>query len=104
MTGSIITPSAPAIPPDVLEFADTKEIGEYLNEVIGISREAFPSSTLHVSLGQDAEDETHEYVAFDVEVGAQTTEELLAGQQVWSAGVTRVCPSRLAIYFVLGWR
>jgi hypothetical protein len=57
-----------------------------------------------VSLGQDAEDEMHKYIALDVEVSDQTTEELLAGQRKWSAGISRVCPSRHAVYFVLGWR
>jgi hypothetical protein len=57
-----------------------------------------------VSLGQDAEDETHQYIALDVEAGSQATEELLAGRRIWSAGISRVCPSRHAVYFVLGWR
>jgi hypothetical protein len=72
--------------------------------VIALSRQAFLSSALCVSLGQDAEDEMHQYIALDVEVGGQATEQLLAGQRIWSAGVTRVCPSRHAVYFVLGWR
>ena len=38
------------------------------------------------------------------EVGSETTEELLAGQHIWSSGVARVCPPRDAVYFVLGWR
>jgi hypothetical protein len=57
-----------------------------------------------VSLGQDAEDETHRYIALDVEVGGRAAEELLAGQRTWSAGLGRVCPSHFAVYFVLGWR
>jgi hypothetical protein len=40
----------------------------------------------------------------DVEAGGRTADELLAGQRVWSRGIGRVCPSRLAVYFVLGWR
>jgi len=104
MTGSVITLSYPTIPPDVHEFAVAKGIGLYLNAVIDLARQAFPSSALCVSLGQDAEDESHQYVALDAEVSRQTTEELLAGQRIWSAGISRICPSRSAVYFVLGWR
>jgi hypothetical protein len=104
MTGSIVTTSRPAISPQVEEFADAKGVSRYLNAVIDLARQAFPSSALCVSVGQDAEDESHQYIALDVEAGGQTTEELLAGQRTWSTGVPRVCPSRHAVYFVLGWR
>jgi hypothetical protein len=104
MNDSLVTSSRPAIPPEVQEFAAEQGASPYLNAVIDLARQAFPSSALSVSLGQDAEDERHQYIALDVEAGGRTTEELLAGQRVWSAGVGRVCPSRHAVYFVLGWR
>jgi hypothetical protein len=72
--------------------------------VVDLARQAFPASAIDVSVGQDAEDETHQYIAIDVDVGGKATEELLAGQRVWSTGLARVCPSRDAVYFVLGWR
>ena len=98
------------LPPETLELrrevrlAVEKGVGPYLNAVIDLARQAFPSSALCVSLGQDAEDEMHQYIALDVEVGGQAAEELLAGQRIWSAGISRVCPSRHAVCFVLGWR
>ena len=104
MNDSLATLSSPAIPPEVFEFAAKKEVSRYLNAVIDLARQAFPSSALRVSVGQDAEDEMHRYIAFDVEAGGQTTDELLAGQQIWSTGISRVCPSRYAVYFVLGWQ
>ena len=104
MNDSLVTWSRPAIPPEVQEFAVEKGVSRYLNAVIDLARQAFPLSALCVSLGQDAEDETHQYIALDVEVGGQATEELIAGQRIWSAGISRVCPSRHAVYFVLGWR
>ena len=104
MNGSLVTLAGPALPPEVQEFAVEKGIDGYLDGVIGLARKAFPSSALCVSLGQDAEDEMHQYIALDVEVGSQATEELLAGQRIWSAGISRVCSSRHAVYFVLGWR
>ncbi|HTU93258.1 MAG TPA: hypothetical protein VMF69_24470 [Gemmataceae bacterium] len=104
MNDSLVTLSSPAIPPEVELFAAEKGISPYLNAVIDLARQAFPSSVLCVSLGQDAEDERHEYIALDVEVSGQAAEELLAGQRIWSAGIPGVCPSRYAVYFVLGWR
>ena len=104
MNSPLVTLSGPAIPSTVRKFADEKGLSRYLNAVIDLARQAFPSSALCVSLGQDAEDEAHQYIALDVEVGGQATEELLAGQRTWSARISRVCPSRHAVYFVLGWR
>jgi hypothetical protein len=104
MNDSLVTLSGPAIPPEVQEFAAEKGVSRYLNPVIDLARQAFPSSALCVPLGQDAEDETHQYIALDVEAGGRSAEELLAGQRAWSVGVSRVCPSRHAVYFVLGWR
>jgi hypothetical protein len=100
----LFTSSWPVIPPEVQEFAAEKGVSPYLNAVIDLARRAFPSSALCLSLGQDADDETHQSIALDIEAGGQAAEELLAGQRAWSAGVGRVCPSRLAVYFVLGWR
>ena len=104
MNDLLATLSRPAIPTEVQEFAAAKGVSRYLNVIIDLARQAFPSSALCVSLGQDAEDEMHRYIALDVEVSGQATEELLAGQRIWSAGINRVCPSRHAVYFVLGWR
>jgi hypothetical protein len=104
MNDSSVTVSRSAIPPEVHEFAAEKGVSRYLNAVIDLARQAFPSSALCVSLGQDAEDETHRYIALDVEVGGQSAEELLAGQRAWSAGMRHICLSRHAVHFVLGWR
>src|SRR5262249_5647146 len=104
MNDTLANLSCSAIPPEVENFAAEKGINRYLNAVIDLARQAFPSSALSVSLGQDAEDETHQYIALDVEVGNQPAEQLLAGQRIWSAGVRRVCPSQYAVYFVLGWQ
>ena len=104
MIGSSAKSSSPVIPLAVQEFAIEMCVSSYLNAVIDLARQAFPSSALYVSLGQDAQDEGHRYIALDVDVGGQATEEPLAGQRAWSTGVSRVCPSRYAVYFVLGWR
>jgi uncharacterized protein (TIGR02996 family) len=42
--------------------------------VIDLARQGFPSCALAVTHGQDGEDETHQYIAIDVEVGEMSTE------------------------------
>lgn len=104
MTGPAVALPLPTIPTEVLAFAAEKGVSRYLGPVVDLARRAFPASTLTVSLGQDAEDESHQYVALDVEVGGWEVEELLVAQRTWSSGASQVCPSRHAVYFVLGWR
>ena len=104
MTISLVASPKQAVPPEVHEFAAEKGVGEYIGEVVDLVRRAFPSSTLWVSLGQDAEDEKHRYVALDVDAGDRSTEQLLASQLIWSAGIAEICPPQQAVYFVLGWR
>lgn len=104
MTGPAVDLSLPTIPPEVQTFATAKGVSHYLAAVIELARQAFLSSPLEVSLGQDVEDETHQFIAIDVELGEKTTAELQAGQRTWSAGVSQVCPPHHAVYFVLGWQ
>jgi|SRR3954468_18150221 len=95
---------SPAVPPEVLAFASQKGIRDHLPAVLALTRRVFPTSALAVSVDADAEEESHRYVALDVEVGALDVDELLAAQRAWSAELLAICPSREAVYFVLGWR
>jgi ABC-type amino acid transport substrate-binding protein len=104
MTAPAASPPLPPLPPDVRAFADEKGVAPYLPAVIGLARRAFASSALVVALGQDAEDESHQYIALDVDVANLSAEELLARQRVWSADLFTVCPPPAAVHFVLGWR
>ena len=104
MSAALATIPRPPIPPDVEAFASENGVGRYLDAVIGLARQAFPTSALSVSLAQDAEEKDHQYIALDVESGDLTSEDLLAGQTAWAAGLGKICPSRYAVYVVLGWR
>jgi len=104
MNSLAVAARSPLISHEVQTFADDKGVSRYLGEVLDLAQQAFPASLLGLSLGRDAEDDTHQYIALDVEASDIETEELLAGQLAWSAGIVRVCPSRYAVYFVLGWR
>ncbi|MFO0927134.1 MAG: hypothetical protein U0736_08840 [Gemmataceae bacterium] len=99
-----LTISSPAIPAEVETFAAEMGVGPYLVAVVDLARQAFPSSAVNVSLGRDAENESHRYIALDVDTGGLAVDELIDGQRVWSTGVGRICPSPDAVHFVLGWR
>src|SRR5258707_7976944 len=101
MTAPAISLPIPIIPAEVRVFAAEKGVAPHLAAVVELARRAFPFSPLLVTVGQDAEDEGHRYIALDIEVGGLHAEELLAGQQVWSAGLFTACPARCAVYFVL---
>jgi hypothetical protein len=103
MNHTSTTASLPTIPAEVQAFAVEKGLSRYLRPVIGLVHKAFPLSAAYASLGQDAEDESHRYIAIDVDVGKLTAEELFAGQRMWSKGLGTICPSCNAVYFVLGW-
>jgi hypothetical protein len=102
-------PSSTALPEQVLhadvqQFAIEKGVQAYVDAVIDLTRQAFPASSVEVLLGQDAEDETHRYIALEVDVSGLGTDELLQAQRTWSAGLLQICPSTHAVCFVLGWR
>src|SRR5262245_14258224 len=84
MNGALVAASPPGTPPEVQKFAAEKGVSPYLGAIIDLARQAFPSSDQYVSLGQDAEDEAHRYIALDVDTGGQSADELLAGQRTWS--------------------
>jgi hypothetical protein len=92
MSDLLVSSPSPAVPPEVEEFAVQKGVNRYLNPVIELAQQAFPSSALSVSLGQDAEDETHQYIALDVEAGGRGAEQLLVLQRY---GERLRCPWRL---------
>jgi hypothetical protein len=104
MSVSLASVSWPVVPRDAEEFAMAMGVHPFLKAVMELTEQLFHSSTLSVSLGQDAEDERHRYIALDIDVAARTAEELLALQHQWTAGLARLCPPHAAVYFVLGWR
>jgi hypothetical protein len=104
MVNEVLTPPLPAVPPEVVAFAAQQGVTQYLPAVLDLTRRTFVSCPLIVSVGHDAEDDGHRYVALDVEVRGLNVEELLAAQKAWSAGIYSVCPSRFAVHFVLGWQ
>lgn len=86
MSDSSPAVSSVSIPPTVHEFAAEKGAARYLDKVIDLARQAFPSRPLSVTLDEDAEAESHRYIAIDVEVADLAPEQMLAGQRPGPVG------------------
>ena len=104
MSQNVLTQSLPLVPPVVRAFAEERGIAEYVPPIVEMTREVFPAGSVSISVGEDAELDSHKYIALDVKIDGLSTEQLLAAHQAWSAGLSSVCPSELGVYFVLGWR
>jgi hypothetical protein len=81
MTNGSMVAILPVIPPEVEQFAAVKGLNGYLNAVIDLAGRAFPSCGLSLTLGQDAEDETHRYIAIDVDAGAKRSKSCWPGSE-----------------------
>jgi len=104
MSGSLATLPSQLLSSEVTVFACAKGVDGYLDRVIDLTRRNFPESAMWVSVEQDSEDDRHEYIALDVEVGLLNSEELFQAQRNWSAEIVQMCPSQFVVFFVLGWR
>lgn len=93
----------PTFTVEVEEFARRKGVRRYLPALVELAERSFPAPVI-VSVDQDAEDETYQYIALDVVAGDLTAEQLFTGLRSWSAGVAGVCPGTAAVFFVLGWQ
>ena len=104
MSQNVLTPSLPLVPPVVRAFAEERGIAEYVPPVVEMTREVFPAGLVSISVGEDAELESHKYIALDVKIDGLSTEQLLAAHQAWSTSLSSICSSELGVYFVLGWQ
>jgi hypothetical protein len=104
MANEMLAPSVPSAPPEVVAFAAQQGVAQFLPSVVEFTRRVFRSCPLSISIGQDAEDETHRYVALDVNVTSLDPDQLMAAQLAWSANIFSVCPAPYTVHFVLGWQ
>lgn len=99
-----LAPPFPAVASNVSAFAAERGISEVLPAIVDMTRDVFADRSLTISLGRDADEEPHRYIALDVAVSDMEVDELLEAQRAWSAGLLARCTSPQAVYFVLGWQ
>src|SRR5262245_5712846 len=94
----------PAVPPEVLQFAEEKGAAPYLPAVLSMTRRIFPQGEVVVVMGEDYEDPTYRYVLFEVDVTGWTSEEMLEAMTRWSGEIVEHCPTTHTPYFTYSTR
>lgn len=60
MNGALLTEPLSVFPANVRDFAAARGVSQHLPAVLDLARQAFPTSAMAVSFGQDAEDDAHQ--------------------------------------------
>jgi hypothetical protein len=94
----------PAVPPEVVAFAAERGAAEFLPTVVGLARSAFPNQPLAVFLEEDAETAGVWRIIIEVLTDGLDANQILAGEETWSAELVATCPGPQSVWFVLGFR
>ncbi len=91
----------PAVPAEVLAFADEQGVANYLPAILELTRHVFPvARRLDVLVEDDPEIAGDRHIVFEVEVPL-TIPEALAVERRWSEELFRICPAPLVCVFRL---
>jgi hypothetical protein len=101
MSQTTTTAPQPAIPADVLTFAEQEGVTDYLTRLVDLTREVYPTaSRFDVLVEDDPEIANDRHIVFelDVPIGVPQARE---ADQSWHEGFLRLCPAPLAWVFRL---
>ncbi len=84
--------ATPAVPQDVLDFAATHGVTDTFFRLLEMSRHVFHGSPLRVFVEEDAEIVGEWYIVFEYDVSGLEVDQLVMGQQEWSARMLNECP------------
>jgi hypothetical protein len=89
----------PAVPLDVLEFADEQDVTWNLRPVATITQTSFPSRPITLRLEEDPEAADDRHIVIEVDVTGWTVDEMLAARNQWTQMLFRVCaPEKLFVF------
>src|SRR5271165_3554936 len=89
-------------PPDVVDFAKKNKVDTYLDPLLNLLRDIFPTArSWQVLLKQDPEIRDDSHIVFDVRIAAPDVPDFLAAQRRWYEESFRICPAPLAFLFCL---
>jgi hypothetical protein len=89
----------PVIPPDVVEFARSQGVEQFLRPLIEWAREVYPSATrFEVFTEDDPEIANDRHIVFELDVPLNVDEALESDRQ-WRTGLFRVVPAPLVCVF-----
>jgi hypothetical protein len=101
MASMQVETAALSIAPEVAAFAAEQGVTTYLPAVIEMTRRIFPNSPLHVWVSEDPEIANDRHLVLEVNVSGLVVEQLVAGQQSWTAEIFQHCPSTHVCVFRL---
>lgn len=89
----------PAMPPEVVTFAEEVGVSRYLPDVLAMTQRIYAGLPLAVRLVEDAEAGGDRQVVVEVDVTAWTEEQTAEAQRQWSKELFDHCPSTHTYYF-----
>jgi hypothetical protein len=82
-------------PEDVLAFAETKQVRDYLEPLLAATRRSHPTAReIKVLLEEDAEVRDDRYIVFEVFVPASDVPDYFEAKRPWHAELFRLCQPR----------
>ena len=90
----------PSTPLDVLDFAAQNGLTPCVCPVLtSDSRDAFPGCLVALRLEQDAEIESEQHIAIEVDVTGWSVEEMFSARNRWGQEFCRACPAESTVFF-----
>jgi hypothetical protein len=100
-TQTVSSDPQPAVPTEVLAFAQELGVEQYLPELIALSHGVFPSAKwFEILLDDDPEIADDRHIVFRLAVPLDVPQSLEADRQ-WIEGLSHLCPKTLACVFRL---
>ncbi len=98
-TPTVSSAPRPTIPEDVRTFAREKGVEQYLEPLIEVARQVYPTATrFEVFTEDDPEIANDRHIVFDLDVDLDV-ERALEADQHWRDGLFRVVPAPLVCVF-----
>ena len=99
MNAQTLSAPRPAVPPEVLAFAREQGVEQYLEPLIELARQVYPSATrFDVFTEDDPEIANDRHIVFELDVPIGL-EQALQADRHWRDGLSRIVPDPLACVF-----
>lgn len=93
----------PAVPPDVLAFAEKEGVAAYLPAVLAMTRRIFPTWPIKVFLEGDPEIANEWHIVLEVQLPDDVdVDRAVEARWQWGGEIFEHCPSTHVCFFCLG--
>ena len=91
-----------AIPAEVIDFAASQGVSDYLYPVLEMTRRVFPSSGITMSMDEDPEIAGDRHIVLSVDMTNLGVEEIVKTEWQWCGELFHCCPATQVWVFRLG--